>query len=60
MKTNNPIIDNMIDAQSNAMNTWMDSAKKFQSAFTNGTLASGAITTWLLGSTGLGSGGCGK
>lgn len=36
MKTNNPIIDNMIDAQSNAMNTWMDSAKKFQSAFASG------------------------
>lgn len=36
MKTNNPIIDGIIDAQSNAMNTWIDSAKKFQSAFTNG------------------------
>jgi len=36
MKTNNPIIDNMIDAQANAMNTWMDSAKKFQSAFVSG------------------------
>lgn len=36
MKTNNPIIDNMIDAQANAMNTWIDSAKKFQSAFTSG------------------------
>lgn len=39
MKTNNPVIDNIIEAQSNAVNTWMDSAKKFQSAFTNGTLA---------------------
>lgn len=36
MKTNNPIIDNMMDAQANAMNTWMDSAKKFQTAFANG------------------------
>ena len=36
MKTNNPIIDNMMDAQATAMNTWMDSAKKFQSAFTSG------------------------
>jgi hypothetical protein len=36
MKTNNPIIDNMMDAQATAMNTWMDSAKKFQTAFTNG------------------------
>ena len=33
MKTNNPIIDNMIDAQANAVNAWMDSAKKFQTAF---------------------------
>ena len=39
MKTNNPMIDNIIDAQTTAANTWMDSAKKFQSAFTNGTLA---------------------
>ncbi len=36
MKTNNPIIDTVIDAQSNAMSAWMDSAKKFQSAFTSG------------------------
>lgn len=36
MKTNNPMIDNLMDAQANAMNTWMDSAKKFQSAFANG------------------------
>jgi polyhydroxyalkanoate synthesis regulator phasin len=36
MKTNNPIIDNMMDAQATAMNTWMDSAKKFQTAFTSG------------------------
>ena len=33
------MIDNMMDAQATAMNTWMDSAKKFQSAFTNGNLA---------------------
>ncbi len=38
MKTNNPIIDNLMDAQANAMNTWMDSAKKFQSAFANGNI----------------------
>ena len=36
MKTNNPIIDTMIDAQANAVNAWMDSAKKFQSAFASG------------------------
>jgi hypothetical protein len=39
MKTNNPMIDNLMDAQSNAMNTWMDSAKKFQSAFATGNVA---------------------
>ncbi len=39
MKTNNPIIDNMVDAQANAMNAWMDSAKKFQSAFASGNAA---------------------
>ena len=33
------MIDNMMDAQANAMNTWMDSAKKFQTAFTNGNTA---------------------
>lgn len=36
MKTNNPLIDNMFEAQSNAVNAWMDSAKKFQSAFASG------------------------
>lgn len=36
MKTNNPLIDNMIDAQANAVNAWMDSAKKFQTAFATG------------------------
>jgi polyhydroxyalkanoate synthesis regulator phasin len=39
MKTNNPIIDNMMDAQANAMNTMMDSAKKFQSAIASGNIA---------------------
>ncbi len=38
MKTNNPIIDNLMDAQANAMNTWMDSAKKFQTSFSNGNI----------------------
>ena len=36
MKTNNPMIDNLMDVQSNAMNTWMESARKFQSAFATG------------------------
>lgn len=39
MKTNNPMIDSMIEAQTSAVNTWMDSAKKFQTAFSNGTVA---------------------
>lgn len=39
MKTNNPMIDSMIEAQTTAVNNWMDSAKKFQSAFSNGTVA---------------------
>lgn len=34
------MIDNLMDAQANAMNAWMDSAKKFQSAFTNGNVVS--------------------
>ena len=38
MKTNNPIIDNIMEVQSNTMNTWIDSAKKFQTAFTTGNL----------------------
>jgi hypothetical protein len=36
MKTNNPIIDNIIDSQATAINTWIDSAKKIQAAFTSG------------------------
>lgn len=36
MKTNNPIIDNVIEAQTTAVNTWIDSAKKFQSALASG------------------------
>ncbi len=44
MKTNNPIIDNLMDNQANAMNTWMDSAKKFQSAFATGNVAAESQT----------------
>lgn len=36
MKTANPFIDNMVESQTNFINNWMDSAKKFQAAFTNG------------------------
>lgn len=40
MKTNNPFIDNLIETQTNVMNNWMDSTKKFQSAMTSGNIAS--------------------
>lgn len=40
MKTNNPFFDNLIETQTNVMNNWMDSTKKFQSAITSGNIAS--------------------
>lgn len=39
MKTNNPFIDSMVDAQAHVMNNFMESAKKMQTAFTNGNIA---------------------
>lgn len=36
MKTNNPIIDSMLEAQASVINNWMDSAKKMQSSLTSG------------------------
>lgn len=36
MKTNNPIIDSMLEAQASVLNNWMDSAKKMQTSFTSG------------------------
>ena len=39
MKTNNPFFDNLIETQTKAMNEWMDTAKKFQSAATSGSIA---------------------
>lgn len=38
MKTN-PIFDNLIEAQTQAINNWVDSTKKFQTAFTSGSIA---------------------
>lgn len=38
MKTNNPIIDSMLEAQANVLNNWMESAKKMQSSFTSGSM----------------------
>lgn len=39
MKTNNPIIDNMIETQTQAINSWVDSTKKIQSALMGGNIA---------------------
>jgi polyhydroxyalkanoate synthase subunit PhaE len=38
MKTN-PIFENLIEAQTQAINNWVDSTRKFQSAFTSGSIA---------------------
>jgi hypothetical protein len=40
MKTNNPFIDTLVESQTKFVNNWMESAKKMQSAFTNGNIAS--------------------
>ncbi len=37
-KNQNPFIDNMVETQSNFINNWMDSAKKMQSALSNGSI----------------------
>ncbi|MCD6068812.1 MAG: hypothetical protein K0S33_3638 [Bacteroidetes bacterium] len=39
MKTNNPIIDNILDVQSQTINNWIESTQKFQKAFTGGSIA---------------------
>lgn len=38
MKTNNPFIDSIIETQTNVMNNWVDTTKKFQTAITNGNI----------------------
>lgn len=40
MKTSNPVIDTLVESQTQFINNWMDSAKKMQSAFTSGNIAS--------------------
>lgn len=40
MKTANNLFDNMLEAQTAAWNTWVDTTKKFQNAFISGNLAS--------------------
>lgn len=39
MKTNNPIVDNIIDVQSQAISNWVETTQKFQKAFTGGSIA---------------------
>lgn len=39
MKTNNPILDNILDVQSQTINNWIESTQKFQKAFTGGSIA---------------------
>jgi len=40
MKTSNPVIDTLVENQTQFINNWMDSAKKMQSAFTSGNITS--------------------
>jgi hypothetical protein len=46
MKTNNPIIDNMIETQTQAINSWVDSTKKIQSALIGGNIATEGQTIY--------------
>lgn len=39
MKTTNPVIDTLVENQTQFVNNWMDSAKKMQAAFTSGNIA---------------------
>src|SRR5687767_11847610 len=40
MKTNNPVLDTLVENQTQFINNWMESAKKMQSAFTSGNISS--------------------
>jgi predicted component of type VI protein secretion system len=40
MKTTNPVLDTIIESQTQIINNWMDSAKKMQSALAKGNIAS--------------------
>lgn len=40
MKTTNPVLDSIIESQSQFINNWMESTKKMQSAFAKGNIAS--------------------
>jgi class III poly(R)-hydroxyalkanoic acid synthase PhaE subunit len=40
MRTNNPLMDTLVESQTQFVNNWMESAKKMQAAFTDGTMSS--------------------
>ncbi|HQQ94113.1 MAG TPA: poly(R)-hydroxyalkanoic acid synthase subunit PhaE [Bacteroidia bacterium] len=40
MKTTNPVIDTLVESQTQFVNNWMESAKKMQAALSNGNIAS--------------------
>lgn len=40
MKTNNPVLDTIVESQSQFINNWMESARKMQNAFSSGNIAS--------------------
>lgn len=46
MKTSNPVIDTLVESQTQFVNNWMESAKKMQSAFTSGNIASEGQTLY--------------
>ena len=46
MKTNNPILDNIIETQTQAINSWVDSTKKIQSALLGGNIATEGQTIY--------------
>jgi hypothetical protein len=46
MKTNNPIVDKMIETQTEAINSWVDSTKKIQSALMGGNIATEGQTIY--------------
>lgn len=46
MKTSNPVLENIIETQSQAIKNWMDSTQKFQQAMMSGNLASEGQTIY--------------
>src|ERR1700739_3879412 len=46
MKTNNQFLDSIIETQTQAINSWVDSTKKIQSALVGGNIATEAQTIY--------------